>query len=119
MKHGPIALLDEAHAGRRVATDSPVLDKVDLQHAGGPRARRARDRGRAPRATTAIGAHADEVLAIPRTDWMLQPLLAVIPLQLLAYRDRPQARAERRPAAQPRQDRHRRVERLPPARDAA
>ncbi len=74
------------HAGRRVATDSPVLDKVDLEHAGGPRARRARHRGRAPRATTAIGEHAEEVLRVPRTDWMLQPLLAVIPLQLLAYR---------------------------------
>ena len=34
----------------------------------------------------ALGAHADEVLCVPRTDWMLQPLLAVIPLQLLAYR---------------------------------
>jgi glucosamine--fructose-6-phosphate aminotransferase (isomerizing) len=33
-----------------------------------------------------IGEHAEEVLRIPRTDWMLQPLLAVIPLQLLAYR---------------------------------
>ena len=32
-----------------------------------------------------IGEHAEEVLRIPRTDWMLQPLLAVIPLQLLAY----------------------------------
>ncbi len=30
--------------------------------------------------------HAEEVLWVPRTDWMLQPLLAVIPLQLLAYR---------------------------------
>ena len=30
--------------------------------------------------------HADEVLTVPRADWMLQPILAVIPLQLLAYR---------------------------------
>jgi glucosamine--fructose-6-phosphate aminotransferase (isomerizing) len=28
---------------------------------------------------------ADEVIRVPRTDWMLAPLLAVIPLQLLAY----------------------------------
>ena len=33
-----------------------------------------------------LGEHAAEVLTVPRTDWMLQPLLAVIPLQLLAYR---------------------------------
>ena len=35
---------------------------------------------------TRIAEHADEVLWVPQTDWMLQPLLAVIPLQLLAYR---------------------------------
>ena len=34
----------------------------------------------------AIGEHAEEVLRVPRTDWMLQPLLAVIPLQVLAYK---------------------------------
>jgi glucosamine--fructose-6-phosphate aminotransferase (isomerizing) len=33
-----------------------------------------------------IGEHAESVVRIPSTDWMLQPLLAVIPLQLLAYR---------------------------------
>ena len=33
-----------------------------------------------------IAAHADEVIRVPETDWMLAPLLAVIPLQLLAYR---------------------------------
>ena len=32
-----------------------------------------------------IDHHADIVLRVPRTDWMLQPILAVIPLQLLAY----------------------------------
>ena len=32
-----------------------------------------------------VTAHADEVITIPATDWMLAPLLAVIPLQLLAY----------------------------------
>jgi glucosamine--fructose-6-phosphate aminotransferase (isomerizing) len=29
--------------------------------------------------------HADDMLTVPATDWMLQPVLAVIPLQLLAY----------------------------------
>ena len=32
-----------------------------------------------------ISQHAEEVIWIPHTDWMLAPLLAVIPLQLLAY----------------------------------
>ena len=33
-----------------------------------------------------IAEQADAVITIPRSDWILQPLLAVIPLQLLAYR---------------------------------
>jgi glucosamine--fructose-6-phosphate aminotransferase (isomerizing) len=33
-----------------------------------------------------IGEHADQVLRVPDVDWMLAPLIAVIPLQLLAYR---------------------------------
>ena len=32
-----------------------------------------------------VAAAADQTVFIPRTDWMLQPILAVIPLQLLAY----------------------------------
>ena len=35
---------------------------------------------------TEIGEHAEEVLRVPSTNWMLQPLLAVIPLQVLAYK---------------------------------
>jgi len=35
---------------------------------------------------TDLSEYAEETLEVPRTDWMLQPLLAVIPLQLLAYR---------------------------------
>jgi glucosamine--fructose-6-phosphate aminotransferase (isomerizing) len=32
-----------------------------------------------------VAEYAEEVFEVPRTDWMLQPLLAVIPLQLMAY----------------------------------
>ena len=32
-----------------------------------------------------IAQHCDEVIRVPRTHWMLGPLLAVMPLQLLAY----------------------------------
>jgi glutamine---fructose-6-phosphate transaminase (isomerizing) len=32
-----------------------------------------------------IAAQADAVITLPAVDWMLQPILAVIPLQLLAY----------------------------------
>jgi glucosamine--fructose-6-phosphate aminotransferase (isomerizing) len=33
-----------------------------------------------------IAEHADKVIQVPRTHWMLAPVLAVVPLQLLAYR---------------------------------
>jgi glucosamine--fructose-6-phosphate aminotransferase (isomerizing) len=32
-----------------------------------------------------IAQHADAAIELPAVDWMLQPILAVIPLQLLAY----------------------------------
>jgi glucosamine--fructose-6-phosphate aminotransferase (isomerizing) len=82
MKHGPIALLDEGTPVVVVATDSPVLEKV-VSNMQEVRARGA--------AVIAVGGdsaapHADAVLRVPEADWMLQPLLAVIPLQLLAYK---------------------------------
>ena len=85
MKHGPIALLDEATPVVCVATDSPVLEKV-VSNMQEVRARGAHVIAVATEGNGEIAAHAEEVLWVPRTDWMLQPLLAVIPLQLLAYR---------------------------------
>jgi glutamine---fructose-6-phosphate transaminase (isomerizing) len=84
MKHGPIALLDEDTPVVCVATDSPVLDKV-LSNIAEVRARGAHVIAVATEGTTQVEEYAEEVVAVPRTDWLLQPLLAVIPLQLLAY----------------------------------
>jgi glutamine---fructose-6-phosphate transaminase (isomerizing) len=85
MKHGPIALLDDATPVVVVATDSPVLDKV-ISNMQEVRARGAHVIAVVTEGNETIAQHAEEVLRIPRTDWMLQPILAVIPLQLLAYR---------------------------------
>src|SRR3954453_12233365 len=85
MKHGPIALLDESTPVVTVATDSPVLEKV-VSNMQEVRARGAHVIAIASEGSQPIGEHAESVVRIPRTDWMLQPLLAVIPLQLLAYR---------------------------------
>jgi glucosamine--fructose-6-phosphate aminotransferase (isomerizing) len=85
MKHGPIALLDENTPVVVVATESPVLDKV-MSNIQEVRVRGARVIAVASEGDAEIGEHADEVIRVPRTDWMLAPLLAVIPLQLLAYR---------------------------------
>jgi glutamine---fructose-6-phosphate transaminase (isomerizing) len=85
MKHGPIALLDERTPVVCVATDSPVLDKV-LSNVAEVRARGAHVIAVATEGSTHVAEHAEEVVYVPRTDWLLQPILAVIPLQLLAYR---------------------------------
>jgi glutamine---fructose-6-phosphate transaminase (isomerizing) len=84
MKHGPIALLDESTPVVVVATESPVLEKV-ISNIQEVRARGARVIAIATEGDERIAEHADEVILVPRTQWMLAPLLAVIPLQLLAY----------------------------------
>jgi glucosamine--fructose-6-phosphate aminotransferase (isomerizing) len=84
MKHGPIALLDENTPVVVVATQSPVLEKV-VSNIQEVRARGARVIAIATEGDEQIAHHADEVIWVPQTDWMLAPLLAVIPLQLLAY----------------------------------
>ena len=84
MKHGPIALLEQGTPVVVVATDSPVKDKVvsNIQEVA---ARGAHVIAVAAESDRTIDAHAQQVLRIPDVDWMLQPLLGTIPLQLLAY----------------------------------
>jgi glucosamine--fructose-6-phosphate aminotransferase (isomerizing) len=84
MKHGPIALIDEATPVVCVATRSPVLEKLvsNVQEA---RARGARVIAVTSAGDGVVEPHADATLSVPAIDWMLQPVLAVIPLQLLAY----------------------------------
>jgi glutamine---fructose-6-phosphate transaminase (isomerizing) len=86
MKHGPIALLDERTPVVCVATDSPVLEKM-LSNMQEVRARGAHVIAIVS-ADSRLAAAAEQVevaIAVPRVDWMLEPILAVIPLQLLAY----------------------------------
>jgi glucosamine--fructose-6-phosphate aminotransferase (isomerizing) len=85
MKHGPIALLHEGTPVVVVATSSPVLEKV-ISNMQEVRARGARVIAVVTEGDGRAEAHADAILTVPAADWMLQPILAVIPLQLLAYR---------------------------------
>jgi glucosamine--fructose-6-phosphate aminotransferase (isomerizing) len=84
MKHGPIALLEDGTPVVVVATDSPVKDKVvsNMQEVA---ARGAHVIAVAAESDHEIDEHARQVLRVPDVDWMLQPLLGTIPLQLLAY----------------------------------
>lgn len=84
MKHGPIALLDERTPVVCIATDSPVYDKV-ASNIAEVRARKAYAIAVATEGNENVHEFTDEVLYVPRTHWLLQPLLAVVPLQLLAY----------------------------------
>jgi glucosamine--fructose-6-phosphate aminotransferase (isomerizing) len=84
MKHGPIALLDESTPVVCVATDSPVLDKV-LSNVAEVRARGADVIAIATEGADRVAEVTDEVVYVPITDWVLQPILAILPLQLLAY----------------------------------
>ena len=84
MKHGPIALLDESTPVVCVATDSPVLEKV-ISNMQEVRARGAHVIAIATDGNEAITQQSEATVRVPPLDWMLQPLLAVVPLQLLAY----------------------------------
>jgi glucosamine--fructose-6-phosphate aminotransferase (isomerizing) len=85
MKHGPIALLDEQTPVVCIATDSHVYDKV-VSNIQEVRARGAQVVAIATDGNEDIQHHADDVVFVPRTHPFLQAALAVIPLQLLAYR---------------------------------
>ena len=85
MKHGPIALLSERTPVVAVATAAPVLDKV-LSNVAEVKARGAHVIAVATEGSTEVEDTVDAVFWVPRTDWLLQPILAIVPLQLLAYR---------------------------------
>ncbi len=85
MKHGPIALLDEQTPVVCVATDSHVYEKV-VSNIQETRARGAQVIAIATDGNEDIQYHADDVIYVPRTHPFLQAALAVVPLQLLAYR---------------------------------
>ncbi len=85
MKHGPIALLDQDTPVVCVATDSHVYDKV-VSNIQETRARGAHVIAIATDGNEDIQHHADDVIYVPKTPAFLQAVLAVLPLQLLAYR---------------------------------
>ncbi|MFN2615978.1 MAG: glutamine--fructose-6-phosphate transaminase (isomerizing) [Thermoleophilaceae bacterium] len=84
MKHGPIALLDERTPVICVATRSPVLEKM-MSNVSEVRARGAHVVAVATEGVHQVAEHAEEVVYVPSTDWLLQPIAAIVPLQLLAY----------------------------------
>jgi glucosamine--fructose-6-phosphate aminotransferase (isomerizing) len=84
MKHGPIALIEKGLPVVVIATASPIYDKVvaNIQEV---RAREGLVIAIASAGDARIRELADEVIEVPRVEPMLAPLLAAVPLQLLAY----------------------------------
>jgi glutamine---fructose-6-phosphate transaminase (isomerizing) len=85
MKHGPIAMLDEGTPVVVVATNIHVYDKI-VSNIQETRARGAHVIAIATEGNEDIQHHADDVIYVPKTPAFLQAALAVVPLQLLAYR---------------------------------
>ncbi len=84
MKHGPIALIDDNMPVVFICTQDSAYEKV-LSNMEEVRARRGKIIAVASEGDTHVVTKADHVLFIPRTMSSLTPLLAAIPLQLLAY----------------------------------
>ena len=84
MKHGPIALIDEEMPVLCLAPQDPWHEKMISQ------IQQAKARGGmviavATEGDELVAGMADHVLWIPKTPWMLSPIITVFPLQMLAY----------------------------------
>ena len=84
MKHGPIALVDESTPSVFIMPQGHVYDKVmanleEIKARGGPVIAVAVE------GDQDVARVADEVLYVPATTPYLEPIVSIVPLQLLAY----------------------------------
>src|SRR5437660_12665045 len=84
MKHGPIALVDEETPSVFLMPRGPIFDKVmsnleEVKARGGPVIAIACE------GDEEVAGVADEIIEIPDAPEYLQPIVSVVPLQLLAY----------------------------------
>ncbi|QRN83944.1 glutamine--fructose-6-phosphate transaminase (isomerizing) [Chloroflexota bacterium] len=84
MKHGPIALIDQDMPVVALVADDPWYDKMISQ------IEQALARGGAVIAVATDGDEripdlTENILWVPRTPWLLSPVITIIPLQLFAY----------------------------------
>ena len=84
MKHGPIALINQGMPVVFIATRGSQYDKV-ISNIEEVRARGGRIIAVASEGDTNIERYSDHVLRVPDAPECLQPLLTVVPLQLLSY----------------------------------
>lgn len=84
LKHGTLALIDNGVPVIALATQKSVYEKT-LSNIKEVKARDAVVIGIASADDEELGKYVDHVIKVPEADEMLIPLLAVVPLQLLAY----------------------------------
>ena len=84
MKHGPIALIADGMPAVFIATAGPQYEKI-MGNIAEVKARGAKIIAVATEGDQNIAQHADHLITIPDAPELLQPLLTVVPLQLLAY----------------------------------
>jgi glutamine---fructose-6-phosphate transaminase (isomerizing) len=84
MKHGPIALIDEAMPVVAIAVRDHVYEKM-ISQIEQVKARGGIVIALATEGDAAIEAKADHLLTVPATTELLSPVVNVVPLQLLAY----------------------------------
>ena len=84
MKHGPIALINDGMPAVFIATRGPQYDKI-MGNISEVRARGGKTIVVATEGDHEIERHADHLVTIPDAPEILQPMLTVVPLQLLAY----------------------------------
>jgi glucosamine--fructose-6-phosphate aminotransferase (isomerizing) len=84
MKHGPIALIDDDMPVVFIATKDSSYEKV-ISNIQEVKARKGHVIAIVTEGDTEVKSMADYVIEIPQTDQAFVPLLATIPLQLLAY----------------------------------
>jgi len=84
MKHGPIALIADGMPAVFIATAGPQYDKM-IGNIEEVRARGGRIIVVATEGNEEIRERADHLITIPEAPELFQPMLSVVPLQLLAY----------------------------------
>ena len=84
MKHGPIALIDEYRAVVCISPQSRIYEKM-VSNIQEIRARRGKILILATEGDNKIKELSSEIIYIPKINEIFSPLLAILPLQLLAY----------------------------------
>jgi len=84
MKHGPIALIANDMPAVFIATKGPQYDKI-MGNIAEVKSRGGKIIAVATEGDEEIKQYADHLITVPEVDELLQPMLTVVPLQLLAY----------------------------------